>query len=64
MDTLKIENNHNKHHSRQRVRQNCGEYVTKQFVRVFGTNDGSLYGCMNCSTGRELRNGGGKRPSQ
>jgi len=44
--------------------QNCGEYVTKQFIRVFGTNDGSLYGCMSCSTGRELRDGGGKRPSQ
>jgi len=52
MDTLQIENNQTEHHSQQRMCQNCGEYVTKQFIRVFGTNDGSLYGCMSCSTGR------------
>jgi len=62
MDTLQIENDSDEHPSQQRVCQNCGEYVTKQFVRVFGANDGSLYGCMNCSTGRELRDGGGKQP--
>jgi len=44
MDTLQIENNQTEHHSQQRMCQNCGEYVTKQFIRVFGTNDGSLYG--------------------
>ncbi|MFW6321580.1 MAG: DUF7563 family protein [Halohasta sp.] len=46
----------------QRTCNNCGSYVTKQFVRVFGANDGSVYGCMNCSTGRELREGGGTQP--
>ena len=40
----------------QRSCQNCGEYVTKQFVRVFGSG-GEVQGCMNCMTGRQLRNG-------
>jgi len=36
---------------------NCGSYVTKQFIRVFGSNNGELYGCMNCMTGRQVRDG-------
>jgi len=36
--------------------QKCGEYVTKQFARVFGSG-GQTNGCMNCMTGRQLRNG-------
>jgi len=47
----------------QRRCENCGEYVTKQFVRVFGANDGSVYGCMNCLTGRDLREGAGTQPA-
>lgn len=46
----------------QRQCKNCGEYVTKQFIRVFGANDGCVYGCMNCSTGSELRDGGATQP--
>ena len=63
MDTLHIQNSE-KTHTSQRTCENCGEYVTKQFVRVFGANDGSVYGCMSCSTGRDLRDGGGKQPSR
>ena len=63
MDTLHIQNTDETHTS-QRTCENCGEYVTKQFVRVFGANDGSVYGCMSCSTGRDLRDGGGKQPTQ
>lgn len=37
---------------------NCGEYVTRHFVRVFGI-DGEVYGCPECSTYRELHAGGG-----
>ncbi|MFW6320319.1 MAG: DUF7563 family protein [Halohasta sp.] len=48
--------------SANRQCQNCGHYVTKQFVRVFGANDGSLYGCLSCLTLRDLREGGGKQP--
>jgi len=48
--------------SQQRTCETCGSYVTKQFVRVFGGNDGAVYGCMNCTTGRDLREGGGRRP--
>jgi len=62
MDTLHIQKNADGQHSHERTCENCGEYVTKQFVRVFGANDGSVYGCMNCSTGRDLRDGGGKQP--
>ncbi|WP_187433059.1 DUF7563 family protein [Natronococcus pandeyae] len=32
---------------------NCGEYVTHNFVRVFGA-DGVIQGCPNCTTYREL----------
>jgi len=44
--------------------ENCGQYVTKQFVRVFGGNDGKVYGCPNCLTGRELRAGKSTRPDE
>lgn len=40
----------------ERECENCGGYVTKQFVRVFGTG-GRVYGCMSCMTGKQLRNG-------
>ncbi len=50
-------------HAQQRTCETCGSYVTKQFVRVFGGNDGSVYGCMNCTTGRDLREGGGRAPT-
>ena len=48
--------------SPKRQCQNCDTYVTKQFVRVFGANDGSVYGCLSCLTLRDLREGGGKQP--
>lgn len=37
---------------------NCGGYVTRDFVRVFGV-DGAVNGCPDCSTYRELQNGTG-----
>ncbi|MDQ2049204.1 hypothetical protein RBH26_01775 [Natronolimnohabitans sp. A-GB9] len=37
---------------------NCDGYVTRDFVRVFGI-DGTVYGCPNCSTYRELCDGSG-----
>lgn len=46
----------------QRECENCGEYVTKQFARVFGDESGTVHACMNCSTGRQLRNGEGGKP--
>ncbi len=49
--------------TQQRTCENCGSYVTKQFIRVFGGNDGAVYGCMNCTTGRDLREGGGREPT-
>ena len=64
MDVLHTQQTGESRHSKQRTCENCGEYVTKQFVRVFGANDGSVYGCMNCSTGRDLRDGGASEPSR
>lgn len=62
MDTLHPQQTTTDHRSTKRQCQNCGHYVTKQFVRVFGANDGSLYGCLSCLTLRDLREGGGKQP--
>ncbi len=50
-------------HAQERTCENCGSYVTKQFIRVFGGNDGSVHGCMSCTTGRDLREGGGRQPA-
>lgn len=38
--------------------QDCGGYITRDFVRVFGVN-GAVAGCPNCTTYRELQEGGG-----
>lgn len=27
---------------------NCGTFVTSDFARVFGDNDGNVYGCLDC----------------
>lgn len=27
---------------------NCGKFVTADFARVFGDNDGNVYGCLDC----------------
>jgi hypothetical protein len=41
----------------------CGAFVSADFVRVFGTNDGSVRGCLDCtgtataSTGGQLSSG-------
>ncbi|WP_226483269.1 DUF7563 family protein [Natrinema amylolyticum] len=34
----------------------CGEYVTQDFIRVFGIN-GDVHGCPTCTTYRELQDG-------
>ena len=62
MDALSPQETPAEQRSASRQCQNCGHYVTKQFVRVFGANDGSLYGCLSCLTLRDLREGGGKQP--
>jgi NAD-dependent SIR2 family protein deacetylase len=37
--------------------QHCGGHVTDSYARVFGTNDGEVYGCPDCMNGRAIRNG-------
>lgn len=35
----------------------CGAFVTAEFVRVFGNNNGKVHGCLDCGTARDLREG-------
>lgn len=32
----------------------CGSFVTRDFARVFGSNDDEVYACLNCATLVEL----------
>ncbi len=36
---------------------NCGKTVTQQFARVFGNNDDEIWGCPECKSYRELKDG-------
>ncbi|WP_143095458.1 DUF7563 family protein [Halopelagius inordinatus] len=36
---------------------NCEEFVTRDFVRVFGDEEGRVFGCPSCLTTRDLQNG-------
>jgi hypothetical protein len=36
---------------------NCGEYVTERFARVFGDNDDEVFACTSCAVLRELYDG-------
>lgn len=40
----------------------CGTYVTRDFVRVFGIG-GEVHGCPRCTTYRELAGGDGASES-
>lgn len=35
----------------------CGAFVTNDFIRVFGTNHGTVYACIDCTSNTELVNG-------
>ncbi|WP_458190644.1 DUF7563 family protein [Haladaptatus sp. NG-WS-4] len=37
--------------------QNCNSFITPEFGRVFGDNDDEVYGCLECMSGTEVRNG-------
>lgn len=37
---------------------NCGAFVTRDFTRVFGDNQENVSGCVECTTGRDLKSGG------
>ena len=44
--------------------QNCGGHVTDRFERVFGTNDGDVFGCRSCMSTTAIRNGVPAKPDQ
>lgn len=37
--------------------QNCGSFVTSDFVRVFGNNESEVFGCIACHTVSDLHSG-------
>ncbi|WP_458189651.1 DUF7563 family protein [Haladaptatus sp. NG-WS-4] len=37
--------------------QNCGSFITSEFARVFGNNDDVVFGCLECMSATEVRNG-------
>ncbi|WP_456071300.1 DUF7563 family protein [Haladaptatus caseinilyticus] len=37
--------------------QNCGSFVTRDFTRVFGNNQNSVHGCLDCMNGTDVKNG-------
>lgn len=42
---------------------NCEEFVTRDFVRVFGDSDDEVFGCPACMNMREVTNGEASRPT-
>jgi hypothetical protein len=42
---------------------NCGEFVTRGFVRVFGDDDDRVFGCPDCMNMRDVMNGAASRPT-
>src|SRR6056297_72098 len=38
--------------------ENCGGFVTRNFVRVFGDNHDNVQGCMECCDRTAVREGG------
>ncbi len=40
--------------------ESCGSFVTKDFARVFGNNDGQVFGCLECMTATEVKKGGAR----
>ena len=38
--------------------ENCGAFVTRNFVRVFGDNQDNVQGCMECCDRTAVREGG------
>jgi hypothetical protein len=41
---------------------NCGEFVTRDFVRVFGDAEDEVFGCPSCMNMREVMEGEASRP--
>lgn len=37
--------------------RSCGAFVTRDFVRVFGTNENEVHGCMECLSATAMKNG-------
>ncbi|WP_423744766.1 hypothetical protein V5735_01605 (plasmid) [Haladaptatus sp. SPP-AMP-3] len=36
---------------------NCEAHITRRFQRVFGNEDGEVFGCPRCTTGSDLFEG-------
>lgn len=42
--------------------RNCGAFVTERFAAVFGDNDDRIFGCRECMTVSELKEGDASEP--
>lgn len=38
--------------------RNCGAFFTRDFARIFGTNDDEEFGCFECMHASEVKQGG------
>jgi hypothetical protein len=37
--------------------ENCGSFVTRDFARVFGDNQNTVHGCLDCMNGTDVKDG-------
>ncbi len=37
--------------------QSCGAFVTRDFARVFGNNNGQVFGCLECMSATDVKKG-------
>lgn len=44
--------------------QNCGSFVTPDFVRVFGSNEDSVHGCLDCIGATAVKNGAARQNAE
>ncbi|WP_456071295.1 DUF7563 family protein [Haladaptatus caseinilyticus] len=44
--------------------RNCGSFVTPQFTRVFGNNQNQIFGCFECMTATDVKQGNANNPKE
>ncbi|WP_446685177.1 DUF7563 family protein [Haladaptatus pallidirubidus] len=44
--------------------QNCESFITRDFARVFGDNQNTVQGCLNCMSGTDVKAGHASYPQR
>ncbi|WP_438267481.1 DUF7563 family protein [Haladaptatus halobius] len=44
--------------------QNCGSFITRDFARVFGDNQNTVHGCLNCMSKTDVKAGHASDPQR